>query len=138
MDPLRISDDDREAAVRALGEQYAEGRLTKDEFDERSDAAWSARTRSDLGPLFEDLPVRTPAQPSFAGDRTVPARGSVRHARGRGFPLVPVIFLLVAITVVTKLPFLLLAVGLWFLLGRCRPLSGQRSGSRFADRGSCS
>jgi hypothetical protein len=120
MDPLRISDDDREAAVRALGEQYAEGRLTKDEFDERSDAAWSARTRGDLGPLFEDLPVRTPAQPAFAAGRSVRASGPVPYARGRGFPLVPVIFLVVAVTVVTKLPFLLLAVGLWFLLARCR------------------
>ena len=119
MDPVRIGDDDREAAVRALGEQYAEGRLTKDEFDERSDAAWSARTRGDLAPLFEDLPVRTPAKPSAAGRSPRPA-GATRHRPYRGFPLVPLIFLLVAITVVTKMPFLLLAVGLWFLLARCR------------------
>jgi hypothetical protein len=120
MDPLRISDDDREAAVRALGEQYAEGRLTKDEFDERSDAAWTARTRSDLGPLFEDLPVRSPARPAYATGRSGPAVRSMRYPRVRGFPLVPVIFLLVAITLVTHVPFLLLAIGLWFVFARCR------------------
>ena len=35
---LRIGDDDREAAVTALGEHYAAGRLTKEEYDERADA----------------------------------------------------------------------------------------------------
>jgi hypothetical protein len=44
MDTLRISDTDREAAMDLLSEQYSVGRLTKDEFDERSDAVWSARS----------------------------------------------------------------------------------------------
>ena len=56
MDSLRLSDADREAAMDLLSEQYSVGRLTKDEFDERSDAVWSARTEGDLAPVFVDLP----------------------------------------------------------------------------------
>ena len=35
---LRIGDAEREATISALGEHYAAGRLTKEEYDERSDA----------------------------------------------------------------------------------------------------
>jgi len=108
MDHLRIGDADREAAVSALGEQYALGRLTKDEFDERSDAVWSARTRGDLAPLFADLPVRSPALPERVE----------RPRRRFPVPLAPVLFVLLAIVVVTKLPFVLLALLLWFGFAR--------------------
>ena len=77
MDSLRISDADRAAAVDLLSEQYAEGRLTRDEFDERSDAVWSAKTRGDLAPVFVDLPVRSPAEP---------ATEAVSLRRALGFP----------------------------------------------------
>lgn len=40
-----------------LGRQFAEGRLTPEEFSERSAAVSSATTRADLEPLFADLPV---------------------------------------------------------------------------------
>jgi hypothetical protein len=123
MDTLRISDADREAAIDLLGEQYAVGRLTKDEFDERSDAVWSARTRGDLAPVFADLPVRTP------GQELVPARAGGRPARRAPrwpIPLVPVLFVLVALTVITHVPFVLLAIGLWFVFVRCGPLRGRR------------
>jgi hypothetical protein len=35
---LRASDADREVVHRALGSAYADGRLTREEFDQRSDA----------------------------------------------------------------------------------------------------
>ena len=59
-----------------LGEHYAVGRLTKDEFDERSDAVWSAKTRGDLAPLFADLPgaLRRPVR---AGRGPRPGSGPV-------------------------------------------------------------
>jgi hypothetical protein len=60
---LRIGDSEREAAVAALGDHYAEGRLSKEEYDERAARAWEARTRSALWPLFSDLP-RPSAQSS--------------------------------------------------------------------------
>jgi hypothetical protein len=42
--PLRIGDADRDRAVAALGDHFAAGRLTADEFDDRSSRAWQART----------------------------------------------------------------------------------------------
>lgn len=57
---VRIGDAERERAVMALGDHYAAGRLTKEEFDERTSSAWSARTAGDLAPLFTDLPSLQP------------------------------------------------------------------------------
>jgi hypothetical protein len=54
--PIRIGNAEREAAARALGEHYAQGRLDHQEYEERMTAAYAARTSDDLVPLFEDLP----------------------------------------------------------------------------------
>ena len=53
---LRISDAERESAVRTLGEHHAVGRLTYDEFVERMDQAYEARTHEQLDALTADLP----------------------------------------------------------------------------------
>jgi hypothetical protein len=53
---LRISDADRDRAVSELGEHFQAGRLTADEFDERSGQALQARTGKELAVLFTDLP----------------------------------------------------------------------------------
>ena len=52
----RIGDLERDAAITALGEHYAAGRITKEEYDERAGFALRARTAADLRPLFVDLP----------------------------------------------------------------------------------
>ena len=57
---LRLSDSEREAASRDLAEHFAQGRLTRDEYDERSDAVWTAKHAEDLAPLFVDLPHGSP------------------------------------------------------------------------------
>jgi hypothetical protein len=109
---IRIGDDEREAAVRALGDHFAAGRLTKEEFDERSEQAWAARTRSALMPLFADLP-RPPGRPTASTDR---GSGHERPGRGLGAWLVPVLVIVLAVAVLTHLPlFLLLLVG-WLLI----------------------
>jgi len=54
---LRISDADRERTVALLGEHHAVGRLSYDEFVERMDSAYEARTRADLDRLTADLPA---------------------------------------------------------------------------------
>lgn len=59
---LRASDADREVVHRALGSAYADGRLTREEFDQRSDAALRARTLSELPVLIHDL-VPDPGPP---------------------------------------------------------------------------
>jgi hypothetical protein len=58
---LRISDAERERVVRTLGEHHAVGRLTYDEFVERMDRAYDARTHGELDVLTADLP-ELPAQ----------------------------------------------------------------------------
>lgn len=68
---LRIGYAEREAAVRELGEHYAAGRLDAAEYEERTAAAYAARTADDLVPLFGDLPreqptVAIPAQATVA------------------------------------------------------------------------
>ncbi len=54
---VRIGTAEREDALQLLGKQFAEGRLTPEEFSERSAAVSAALTRADLQPIFADLPV---------------------------------------------------------------------------------
>jgi hypothetical protein len=66
-DTLRAADRDREQVAAILREQYAQGRLTLEEFDERSTAAWSARTMGDLRELTADLPaVSSPQEAAWS------------------------------------------------------------------------
>ena len=53
---LRASDVERHAVVRRLERAFRDGRLTVVEFDERTRAAYAARTRGELDDLTEDLP----------------------------------------------------------------------------------
>jgi len=53
---IRVSDAERDQAVAELSEHFQAGRLTQDEFDDRSGLALKARTGTDLGGLFGDLP----------------------------------------------------------------------------------
>jgi hypothetical protein len=62
MGELRIGTAERERAAAELGEHLAAGRLTTDEFDERVQRAYQARTAADLSPLFADLPDLNPQQ----------------------------------------------------------------------------
>lgn len=67
-DSIRASDSDRDVVVEALREAYTEGRLTRDEFDERMSVAYGSRTWGQLRELTVDLPV----QPVLGAD--VPGR----------------------------------------------------------------
>ena len=53
---LRVSDADRDRAVAELSEHFQAGRLTSEEFDERSGRALQARTGAELAALLVDLP----------------------------------------------------------------------------------
>ena len=52
----RASDADRDRIAAALGEHHAAGRLTLEEFKERLDAAYAAKTLGQLDDLMADLP----------------------------------------------------------------------------------
>jgi hypothetical protein len=67
----RLSNADRDEAVSALARALADGRITADEFTERSATAKSAVTRGDLAPIFADLP--DPAASSIPASSTAPA-----------------------------------------------------------------
>jgi len=57
IDPnLRASDSDREAVAQQLRDHYAAGRITLDEFDERTTTTYAAKTFGDLDGLLVDLP----------------------------------------------------------------------------------
>lgn len=59
---MRVSDADRDRALSELGEALRVGRITADEFDQRSGQALSSRTGKELTALLADLPVdRVPA-----------------------------------------------------------------------------
>jgi hypothetical protein len=53
--PLRASDRDRAVVTDVLAEAYADGRLTREEYDERAAATMGAKTLGDLPPLLADL-----------------------------------------------------------------------------------
>jgi hypothetical protein len=64
---LRASDLDREVVLGVLAEAYADGRLDRDEYDERAAAATSAKTLGDLPSLIGDL-VPQSESAAAAGD----------------------------------------------------------------------
>ena len=52
---MRASDADRDIVLRTLAEAYAEGRIDRDEYDERSDTVTSAKTLGVLTGVLDDL-----------------------------------------------------------------------------------
>jgi hypothetical protein len=60
---LRASDADRDQVANLLSTAYAEGRLNREEHDERIDQLMSARTFDDLIPITRDLVIVGPPAP---------------------------------------------------------------------------
>jgi DNA-binding transcriptional ArsR family regulator len=56
---VRAGDADRDTAAAALGEHFAQGRLTRDELDARLDATLTATTHGELSQVTWDLPDLT-------------------------------------------------------------------------------
>lgn len=139
---LRIGDLERDAAVSALADHYAAGRITKDEYDARADVAWGARTRSDLLPLFADLPPLPRPQRVPEPPRPQDRSGSGRVGGRPRPPVLPVLLGVVVVAAVSGLevwPLLLLGlVYLWLrawmgLTTARRWLQGQARGWRGAS-----
>jgi hypothetical protein len=90
---LRVSDAERDAVLRTLGDHAAVGRLTLDELEDRSGRALAAKTRGDLATLTSDLPREAgqagqAGTPAAAPARRRPVRWMVSimsgsHRRGR-------------------------------------------------------
>jgi hypothetical protein len=98
---LRVSDADRDRAIAELSEHYQAGRLTTEEFEDRTGRALQARTTADLTALFTDLPRRqapmtggtATSAASTAPASTAPA--SPAKAWPARVPVVPVVILAV-------------------------------------------
>ncbi|GAA2259452.1 DUF1707 domain-containing protein [Streptomyces atrovirens] len=63
---LRASDADRERVAEILRDALAEGRLDMEEFEERLDATYKARTYGDLTPITRDLPDHGTSAPAVS------------------------------------------------------------------------
>jgi hypothetical protein len=68
-DDQRVSDADRDHAVSELSEAFQVGRITADEFEQRSGRALSARTGKELTDLFTDLQKDNVPAARTAADR---------------------------------------------------------------------
>ena len=73
---LRAADADRDRVAGILGEAYTEGRLSKDEYDARLEAALSARTFADLDQVVTDLPAQSAMAGPVAGPVSAVSAGS--------------------------------------------------------------
>ena len=65
----RVSDSHRDHAVSELSEAFAAGRITADEFEQRTGRALTARTGKDLTDLFTDLQKDNVPAPRTATSR---------------------------------------------------------------------
>lgn len=120
MADVRLSDAEREAAVNALSEHYAAGRLTKDEYDDRSQRAFDARFAGELPALFEDLPGgHQPRQSLARGPQVAPWRATTNGywRPPRFLPLVGLAMLgaIVTTVIVFNLPWLLFGLFIFFM-----------------------
>jgi hypothetical protein len=91
-DAIRASHADREQVQALLREAMNEGRITPDEFAERTAAAAEARTIGELRPLLQHLPVEyvgPSAAPSVAGGEVVEWRGVLGSTKKKGVWTVP-------------------------------------------------
>lgn len=92
-DRIRTSDADRERVTARLRDHYAEGRLTRDELDERIAAALSAKTFGDLRRILADLPEPWPATTQRVPPMMAPRPYLVFRRRPRLFPLLAITLL---------------------------------------------
>jgi Domain of unknown function (DUF1707) len=82
---LRASDSDRERTATLLSEHHAAGRLTAEEFQERLDKAYEAKTLGELDALLADLPAIDLYRLPAAGIRPESPDAKRRvHRRGGG------------------------------------------------------
>jgi hypothetical protein len=98
-DRIRASDADRERVTARLRDHFAEGRLTREELDERITAALNAKTLGDLRGLMADLPAPAPVPRQAGMPPWAAAQGPVFVRRGpRLLPLAMLLLFLALLT----------------------------------------
>ena len=102
---LRASDADRDATADRLRQHHTDGRLDQDEFQDRLDRCFAAKTVGELAELTRDLPVDT-ARHGAHGRTGFGLFGWLRM-----LPIVPIILAIVAIHLIFGV-----VGGLWILI----------------------
>jgi hypothetical protein len=102
---LRASDADRDATADRLRQHHTDGRIDQEEFQERLDRCFAAKTMGELAELTRDLPADTARH--RAGGRT----GFGLLGGLRMIPIVPIILAILAIHLIVGV-----ASGLWILI----------------------
>jgi hypothetical protein len=132
--PILASDNERESVVDVLRDAYTDGRLTLEEFEERTSAAYASRTWADLRELTGDLPVEPVLgadlhQRQSAGHGVVQPGGRPHQSR-RERPLgrlLPVVFVWIMISAAAGSPDTAAALSVVFIcLLACRVGYGGR------------
>jgi hypothetical protein len=121
--PIRASDQERESVVDVLRDAFTDGRLTFDEFEERTAAAYAAKTWAQLWELTADLPAQPllgadlSHRPEAAPPQPVLPPGRPRRAgRGRAFDRVlPVLFVWIVISAASGSPSIAAALSFIFI-----------------------
>jgi Domain of unknown function (DUF1707) len=102
---VRASDADRDATADRLRQHHTDGRLDPEEFQERLDSCFAAKTVGELAELTRDLPGE-PARRGLGGRTGLGLLGGVRM-----IPIVPIIVAIVAIHLIVGV-----VNGLWILI----------------------
>ena len=112
---IRASDADREHVVEILREAYSAGRLTLEEFDERTTSAFAAKTWGGLRTLTSDLPLQArlavpQPEPEVkpAPDKPLPVAAG--PPRRRLSPMLPILVIWLGIALTAREPFAFLPV----------------------------
>ncbi len=86
---VRASHADREQAIEALKNAFAQGRLTGDELDSRVGQAFVSQTYAELAALTDDLPAAPPPRRPARAHNRAPGTHLVRNAAvGSGVGLI--------------------------------------------------
>ncbi|WP_157570298.1 DUF1707 SHOCT-like domain-containing protein [Microtetraspora malaysiensis] len=83
-DGLRIGDRERDEVTAALHDAFAQGRITREELDERLDATLAAKTEGDLRRVTADLPGGYGREPGGGQEGARWAPGHRGHPGGAG------------------------------------------------------
>jgi hypothetical protein len=121
--PIRASDQERENVVAVLRDAFTDGRLMFDEFEERTAAAYNARTWTQLRELTSDLPAQPVLgaglshRPPNAPLHPVPAGVRPRRTRReRPFDRVlPILFVWILISAAAGSPDIAAALSFVFI-----------------------
>jgi Domain of unknown function (DUF1707) len=121
--PIRASDQERESVVDVLRDAFTEGRLTLDEFEERTSAAYAAKTWTELRELTTDLPAQPVLGAGLSDRRQAPllqpVPAPVRPRQGRRVRpfdrVLPVLFVWILISAAAGSPDIAAALSFVFI-----------------------